>query len=164
MNGTTYRRARRGGNLPPATFRIEPVRLNGTTHWCVCRGGILAARYVSNTTCVVEWYYSIHGITQCSGDDSSPCNLTSITRVDKRHHPPTCHPDGHEMEWRDLPNQQILPYAGDSCNLGRFLHSADATVGMTYVFALIVADTNVPQFWLTPDGGKLPPLHRIHPT
>ena len=78
-------------------------------------------------------------------------------------HPSTCHPDRNEMEWRDLLKLQALPYAGYFCCLGRFLHSADATVGMTYVFALIVADTNVPQFWLTPDGGRLPPLHRIRP-
>ena len=30
------------------------------------------------------------------------------------------------MEWRDLPKQQVLPYAGNFCNLGRFLHSACA--------------------------------------
>ena len=57
----------------------------------------LAARYVANTTCVVE-----------------------------RNHPPTCHPDRHEMERRNLPKQQVLPYAGSSCNLGRFFRSADA--------------------------------------
>ena len=33
--------ASRGGNLPPATFRIEPVRLNGTTHQRDRRGGNL---------------------------------------------------------------------------------------------------------------------------
>ena len=37
------------------------------------------------------------------------------------------------MEWRDLPKQQILPYVGYFCNLGGFLHSACAAVGMTYV-------------------------------
>ena len=36
------------------------------------------------------------------------------------------------MEWRDLPKLQALPYAGCYCNLSGFLHSADATVGMTY--------------------------------
>ena len=35
------------------------------------------------------------------------------------------------MKWRDLPKQQILPYVGYFCNLGGFLHSADAAVGMT---------------------------------
>ena len=113
---------------------MQIVRLNGTTHQCACRGRLLAARHVPNTTCVVE-----------------------------RYHLSTCHPDRNEMEWRDLLKLQALPYAGYFCCLGRFLHSADATVGMTYVFALIVADTNVPQFWLTPDGGRLPPLHRIRP-
>ena len=47
-------------------------------------------------------------------------------------HPSTCHPDRNEMEWRDLLKLQILPYAGYYCNLGGFLHSADAAVGMTY--------------------------------
>ena len=37
------------------------------------------------------------------------------------------------MEWRDLPKQQILPYAGYFCYLSGFLHSADAAVGMTYL-------------------------------
>ena len=40
------------------------------------------------------------------------------------------------MEWRDLRKQQILPYVGYFCNLGGFLHSADATVGMTDVFCV----------------------------
>ena len=52
---------------------------------------------VTNTTCAVEW-----------------------------NHPPTCHPDRNEMEWRDLPKLQTLPYAGYSRYLGRFLHSACA--------------------------------------
>ena len=44
---------------------------------------------------------------------------------------PTRHPDRNEMERRDLPKLQTLPYVGNSCNLSRFLHSADAAVGMT---------------------------------
>ena len=32
LNGTTHQRVCRGGNLPPATLRIQPVRLNGTTY------------------------------------------------------------------------------------------------------------------------------------
>ena len=86
LNGNTYRRVRRGGNLvkrnigtnlPLATFRIQPVRT-------------------------------------------------------KRNRPSTCHSDRNEMEWRNLPKRQALPYAGYYCNLRRFLHSADAAVGMTY--------------------------------
>ena len=50
----------------------------------------------------------------------------------KRNHPSTCHSDRNEMEWRILPKWQALPYAGYYCNLRRFLHSADAAVGMTY--------------------------------
>ena len=45
---------------------------------------------------------------------------------------PTCHPDRNEMEWRDLLKWQVLPYAGNFCYLGRFLHSACAAVGMTF--------------------------------
>ena len=40
------------------------------------------------------------------------------------------------MEWRDLLKLQVLPYVGYFCNLGGFLHSADATVGMTDVFCV----------------------------
>ena len=54
----------------------------------------------------------------------------------KQNHPPTCHPDRNEMEWRDLLKWQSLPYAGNFCNLGRFLHSAFAPVGMTDVFCV----------------------------
>ena len=57
---------------------------------------------VSNITCAVEWL-----------------------------HPPICHPDRSETEWRDLPKWQILSCVGNFCNLGGFLHSADAAVGMT---------------------------------
>ena len=32
LNGITRQRNRRGGNLPPATFRIQPVRMNETTY------------------------------------------------------------------------------------------------------------------------------------
>ena len=61
-------------------------------------------------------------------------NVTNTTRAVERYHPPTCHPDRNEMEWRDLLKLQVFPYAGYYCNLSGFLHSADATVGMTYVF------------------------------
>ena len=54
-----------------------------------------------------------------------------ITCMVEWNHPPTCHPDRNAMEWRDLPKWQALPYTGYYCNLGRFLHSADAAVGMT---------------------------------
>ena len=73
------------------------------------------------------WY------TQCSGDDSSPCHAANRTCMVKRYHPPICHPDRNEMEWRDLRKLQILPCVGYFCNLSGFLHSADATVGMTYL-------------------------------
>ena len=45
-----------------------------------------------------------------------------------RHVIPT---DGTER--RDLPKWQILSCVGNFCNLGGFLHSADAAVGMTYL-------------------------------
>ena len=73
----------------------------------------------------------------------------------KRNHSPDLSSRGSESESRNLPKWQTLPCVGYYRYLGRFLHSADAAVGMTYVFALIVADTNVLQFWLTPDGGKI---------
>ena len=38
MKESTYRRIRRGGNLPPATLQIQPVWLNRTTP---CSGGNL---------------------------------------------------------------------------------------------------------------------------
>ena len=44
----------RGGNLPPATFRIQPVWLNGTTQ---CTGDDSSPSHVSNTTRVGERYY-----------------------------------------------------------------------------------------------------------
>ena len=53
-----------------------------------------AARHVSNTTCAVEWYHPQYGITQCSGDDSSPCNVTNRTREEKQNHLPICHSEG----------------------------------------------------------------------
>ena len=65
-------------------------------------------------------------------------NVTKTPRADERHHLPTCHPDRNEMEWRDPPKLQALPYVGYSRYLGRFLHSADATVGMTDVSGLAV--------------------------
>ena len=64
--------------------------------------------------------------TQCSGDDSSPCHVANRTCVDEWNHLPTCHPDRNEMKWRDLPKWQSLPCVDNYCNLGRFLHSADA--------------------------------------
>ena len=43
----------------PGTPRIEPMRVNGITHRCVCKGGNLAARHVGTTTCAVEWYHAM---------------------------------------------------------------------------------------------------------
>ena len=99
------------GNTLQRNRRERPVcrsgnaanRTSAVEWYCASRGGILAARHVATITCVVE-----------------------------RNHPPTCHPDRNEMEWRDLPKLQALPYAGYYCNLSGFLHSADAAVGMTY--------------------------------
>ena len=52
MNGITRRRVRRGGNLPPATFQIQPVWLNGTTP---CSGDDSSPCHVPNITCADEW-------------------------------------------------------------------------------------------------------------
>ena len=68
-------------NAIHATSRLQPVWMNGTppirhvgaaTHVSL---DIPAARHVANRTCVGEWY------TQCSGDDSSPCHVSDITRA-----------------------------------------------------------------------------------
>ena len=53
-------------------------------------------------------------------------SVANIPRAVERYHISTCHPDRNEMEWRDLPKLQALPYAGYFCNLGGFLHSAFA--------------------------------------
>ena len=68
----------------------------------------------------------MNGITQCSGDDSSPCSVTNTTRWDKTEPPTDMSFRGSESESRNLPKWQILPCVGYYCNLGRFLHSADA--------------------------------------
>ena len=86
MNGTTHQRNSRGGNLPPATFRIQPVWLNGTT--------------------------------KCSGDDSSPCNVSNRTRGDKTvPPPPTCHSERARSESRNLPEWQVLSCGGSLSNV-----------------------------------------------
>ena len=64
--------------------------------------------------------------------------------------PPYVIPTGAQAEWRNLLKLQALPYAGYLCYLGRFLHSADATVGMTYVFSLVVTNSNIQRVALRP--------------
>ena len=58
-----------------ATFQIQPVRLNGTAHQRNRRGGNLPP-----ATFRIQPVW-LNGTTQCSGDDSSPCNVSNITRV-----------------------------------------------------------------------------------
>ena len=89
----------------------------------MCRSGD-----VTNTTRVVKWYWASRGGYYAAR------YVPNITCMVERHHPPICHPDRNEMEWRDLPKLQTLPYAGYFRYLGRFLHSADAAVGMTYLW------------------------------
>ena len=43
----------------------------------------------------------MNGITQCSGDDSSPSNVAIITYVDKRNHPRYVIPTAASAEWRN---------------------------------------------------------------
>ena len=107
VNGTTHQRARRGGNLPPATFRIQPVRMNDTT----------PRHVIPSERKRVEESSRVASFILC---------------------------------W-------FFPQRGG------FLHSAGAAVGMTYVSGLIVTDLNVQRFRLTPDGGRLPPLHCVAP-
>ena len=64
--------------------KVSPMWMNGTTV------GAAISRPPRSEYNLCEWY------TQCSGDDSSPCNLTSITRVDKRNH---THVIPTEMKW-----------------------------------------------------------------
>ena len=91
--------------------------------------------------------------TQCSGDDSSPSNVSTTTCMVEWNHIQTCHPGQNEMKWRDLPKQQILPYVGYFCNLGRFLHSADAAVGMTCRYVISFIQTG---YICNVAGGRLP--------
>ena len=79
----------------------------------------------------------------------------------KRNHPPTCHPDRSETERRDLPKLQALPHAGYICNLGRFLHSADATVGMTYRRLVSYFHTGCVRYAAC--GDESSPLHCVVP-
>ena len=104
----------------------------------------------------------MNGTTQCSGDDSSPCNVPNITRAGKTEPPPACHPDRVK---RAEGSTQVasFPLWWFLYQRGGFLRSANATVGMTDVFALVVTNSNVPRFRLTPDGGRLPPLHCVVP-
>ena len=53
----------------------------------------------------------------------NPCGQNGTTH---RHVIPS-----ERSESRNPPKQQVLPYVGYFCNLSRFLHSADAAVGMT---------------------------------
>ena len=108
----------------------------------MCRSGD-----VTNRTCEGEWYHPIHGTPNVAAMIHRHDNVTNITRAVERYHLPICHPDRNAMEWRDLPKQQAFPYAGNFCNLGRFLHSADAAVGMTDVFALVGTNSNVQRIW-----------------
>ena len=61
--------------LPPATFRLQPVRMNGTT--------------------------------QCSGDDSSPSNVSNITCAVERNHPPICHSEGAKASRGIFPSGKL---------------------------------------------------------
>ena len=94
LNGITRQRNRRGGNLPPATFRIPPVWLNETTY-----------RHV-------------------------------IPRERKR------------VEESSQAASFILCWF--FLQRGGFLHSADATVGMTSVFAVVVTSSNEQRVALRP--------------
>ena len=67
----------------------------------------------------------LNGTTQCSGDDSSPCNVTNSTRADERNHLRYVIPT--VMKW----SGGIFPSGNFTLRrlflqLGRFLRSADA--------------------------------------
>ena len=94
LNGITRQRNRRGGNLPPATFRIQPVRMNETTYRHV----------IPRERKRVEESSQVADFILC----------------------------------RSFPQR------------GGFLHSADATVGMTSVFAVVVTSSNEQRVALRP--------------
>ena len=103
------------------------------------------------------WY------TQCSGDDSSPCNVAIITRADKTEPPP-------DMSFR-----------GSAASRGIFLSGKFylvlvlsptwwipplrfAAVGMTDVSPFVRCKfecTTMPALPPGPDGGRLPPLQCV---
>ena len=64
----------------------------------------------------------------------------------KRNHPSTCHPDRVK---RAEGSTQVasFPLWWFLYQRGGFLHSANATVGMTDVFALVVTNSNVQRIW-----------------
>ena len=96
---STYRCACRGGNLPPATLRIQPVRLNGTTYrhaiprerkrveessrvacfilcwFFVKRGGFLHSAFATvGMTMLVRFYgfaHCFHNVSRCTAFPSS---------------------------------------------------------------------------------------------
>ena len=59
------------------------------------------------------------------------------------------------MEWRDLPKLQILPYVGHFCNLGGFLHSADAQGLNDNIEALLRIRLLFPQCFTLPRGSLI---------
>ena len=89
--GRTHQRNRRGGNLPPATLQMQPV--------------------------LDEWYHPRYGITQCSGDDSSPCNVANTTHADKTAPPTDMSFRANGSEPRNLPELQILSCGSSLSNV-----------------------------------------------
>ena len=82
--------------------------------------------------------YNLFGRTEppnirnkCSGDDSSPSNVTNITRSVERNHPPTCHPDRVK---RAEGSTQVADFTmrRKLLLLGKIPPLRFATVGMTY--------------------------------
>ena len=69
--------------------------------------------------------------TQCSGDDSSPCNVAITTRADERYTPPR-HVIPRERK-RVEESSRVADFIlwWFIVQRGGFLHSADAAVGMT---------------------------------
>ena len=135
------RAAATGGSAAPRSA----LQQQQAQRYRACRGG--APRSESKTN-DCRWQLHIHlsatmpptafrkqpvglnGITQCSGDDSSPCNVPNTTCLVEQNHPRYVIPS-EQSESRNPPKQQVLPYVGYFCNLSGFLHSADAAVGMT---------------------------------
>ena len=117
------------------------------------------------------------GITQCSGDDSSPCHIPNTTRAiewysptsetvgaailppatlqiqpvrTKRNHLPRHVIPSERMRVEESSQVAGFILCWFFVQRGGFLHSADAAVGMTSVFAVVVTSSNEQRVALRP--------------
>ena len=79
---------------------------------------------------VVLFHAGRNNRPQCSGDDSSPCNVANRTCTDNRNHLPTCHSEGAKRV-EESSRVACFILCWFLLQRGGFLHSACAAVGMT---------------------------------